>query len=166
MPYLASICRENAADMDTDQHFKSASRDSSEGIPNIRNNRVCDDFQESRTALTHSAIGMIHAKFHLKSWLVETSADGESWREGDHTESNKQFNSALRTCPLTIAGGGEYHFIPLVNIGRNHCRSDSLLISAWEIFRSLFEWRSDYPMSLSLSTGAGGRRVPVNGPKL
>jgi hypothetical protein len=57
-------------------------------------------------------------KSHLKSWLVETSAGRESWRQ-----------VAREGCRL----------IRLVNIGRNHWRSDGRLISAWETFGSLIE---------------------------
>jgi hypothetical protein len=76
---------------------------------------------------------------HLKSWLVETSADGESWREVDHKDGNKQLNGTHFTGTFEIADGGECRFIRLVNIGRNHWGNDRLAISAWEIFGSLAE---------------------------
>jgi hypothetical protein len=77
--------------------------------------------------------------FHLKSWLLETLADGKSWREVAHEEGNTQLNGNYRTGTFAIAGGGECRFIRLVNIGRNHVDDDCLNITAWEIFGSLIE---------------------------
>jgi hypothetical protein len=76
---------------------------------------------------------------HLKSWLVETSADGESWREVAREANNEQLDGPNFTGIFAAADGGEYRFIRLVNIGRNHAGTDQLRISAWEIFGSLFE---------------------------
>jgi hypothetical protein len=75
--------------------------------------------------------------FHLKSWLVETSADGKTWREVAHEENNEQLNSKWFTGTFTVAGGVECRFIRLVNIGKDYCRSDSLEICACEIFGNL-----------------------------
>jgi hypothetical protein len=52
---------------------------------------------------------VVPAHWHLKWWIVETSADGEC------------------------------HFIRLVNIGKSHIADDRFKISAWEIFGSLLE---------------------------
>jgi hypothetical protein len=77
--------------------------------------------------------------FHLKSWLVETSADGKSWWEVAREEDNQQLNGCQFTGTFAVAGGGAYRFIRLVNIRRNHIGNDGLWISAWEIFGSLLE---------------------------
>jgi hypothetical protein len=76
---------------------------------------------------------------HLKSWLVETLADGESWWEVAREEGNKQLNGRWFIGTFAVAGGEECRFIRLVNIGRNHRGNDMLMISAWEIFGSLVE---------------------------
>jgi hypothetical protein len=76
---------------------------------------------------------------HLKSWLVETSANGESWREVDRKEDNEQLNGTWLTGTFALADSGECRFIRLVNIGRNHCESDQVGMSAWEIFGRLAE---------------------------
>jgi hypothetical protein len=75
----------------------------------------------------------------LKSWLVETSADGDTWREVARKEDNEQLNGYLFTATFAVAGGGECRFIRLVNIGRNHMGNDSLYITRWEIFGGLIE---------------------------
>jgi hypothetical protein len=46
--------------------------------------------------------------------------------------------------PFAVQGGGECHFIRLVNIGRNHWGSDDICISAWEIFGNLIEQTADF----------------------
>jgi hypothetical protein len=76
---------------------------------------------------------------HLKSWLVETSEDGESWREVAREEDSKQLDGAHCTATSAVAGGEKCRFIRLVQIGRNHFGDDRLFISAWKIFGSLFE---------------------------
>jgi hypothetical protein len=125
----------HAAEMEAVSCFSSAYRSNSEDIPHKRNNWVCYNFKEMRIAPTHYTI----RTYYLKSWLVETSADGENWREVDHKENNKQLNGAFRTGTFALTGGGECRFIRLVNIGRNHNGNDILSISAWEIFGRLFE---------------------------
>jgi hypothetical protein len=75
----------------------------------------------------------------MRSWLVDTSPDGESWWEVAREEDNEQLNGRCSIGTCAVAGGGECRFIRLVNIGRNHLGDDGLGISAWEIFGSLFE---------------------------
>jgi hypothetical protein len=99
-------------------------------------------FQGEEDVPTHYAIrtnGGYPGGYHLKSWLVETSADGESWREVAREENNKQLNGIWFAGTFEVAGSGECRFIRLVNIGRNHFGNDILWITAWEIFGSLVE---------------------------
>jgi hypothetical protein len=72
-------------------------------------------------------------------WLVETSTDGEEWREVAREEGNKQLNDKWFTATVAVAGDGKCRFIRLVNIDRNQSGTDALLISAWELFGSLIE---------------------------
>jgi hypothetical protein len=97
---------------------------------------ICYGFKERRIVPTHYTIRANYrgpGSSHLKSWLVETSGDGESWREVDHQEGNEQLNGRWFTGTFAVSGGGECRFIRLVNIGRNHCGSDRVFISAWEV---------------------------------
>jgi hypothetical protein len=132
----------NAADLETDSCFFSAYHMKKNDIPHTRNNWICYDFMERMIVPTHYTIRTWSAGpgySHLKSWLVETSADGENWREIAREEDNKQLDGKWLTAIFAVAGGGECRFIRLVNIGRNHFGNDCLQISAWEIFGSLFE---------------------------
>jgi hypothetical protein len=133
----------NAADLETDSCFISAHRFKKEHIPHTRNNWICYDFRDRRIVPTHYTIrrhGHYLCGAHLKSWLVETSADGQSWREVAHEEDNEELNNYLCSGTFPVVGGGECRFIRLVNIGRNHSGwNDILWISAWEIFGNLVE---------------------------
>jgi hypothetical protein len=138
----AENAAKNAADLETDSDFCSAYRSYKEDIPHTRNNWICYNFKKRRIVPTHYTIrtnflGLCWS--HLKSWLVETSKDGKSWREVAREENNKQLNGRWFAGTFAVAGGGECRFIRLVNIGRNHYRNDFLCISAWEIFGSLVE---------------------------
>jgi hypothetical protein len=133
----------NAADLRTDSHFRSAFRWKKENIPHTRNNWICYDFKKRRIMPTHYTIrthGFGDPGWaHLKSWLVETSTDGENWREVAREKDNKQLNGKWFTATFPVAGGGECRFIRLVNIGRNHEGDGQLVISAWEIFGNLIQ---------------------------
>jgi hypothetical protein len=137
-----AVLAKNAADLDMDSFFASAYRYGSEDIPHTRNNWICYDFKERRIVPTHYTIRTNiwdPDDSHLKSWHVETSADGESWREVAREEDSNQLNGKLFTGTFPVAGGGECRFIRLVNVGRNHKGNDQLVISAWEIFGNLVE---------------------------
>jgi hypothetical protein len=87
-----SFAAKNAADLETDFRFYSAYRRKREDIPHTRNNWVCYDFKKRRIVPTHYAIPA-HlgdpGNSHLKSWVVETSVDGEKWREVAREENNE-----------------------------------------------------------------------------
>jgi hypothetical protein len=103
---------------------------------------MCYDFKERRIVPTHSAIHTCAdhpGSAHLKSWLVETSADWQTWREASREEKNKQLNGAYLSATFLVADGEEFCLIRLVNIGKNHTGSGWLFIYAWKIFGSLLE---------------------------
>jgi hypothetical protein len=127
----------NAADLETDSCFFSAYRSGKADIPHTRNNWVCYDFKERRIVPTHYTIRTNHwhagdsgDRFrgrHLKSWIVETSADGENWRELDQQGGRYLGNKELNGCRFTgtfVVVGREFRFIRLVTIDRNHEGSD------------------------------------------
>jgi hypothetical protein len=70
----------------------SAYHSHKEDVPHMRNNWVCYDFKERRIAPTHYTIrtnGAGSGKQRLKSWIVETSVDGQDWRDVAREEDNK-----------------------------------------------------------------------------
>jgi hypothetical protein len=103
---------------------------------------VCYNFKEKRIVPTHYRIrtnGQHPNGPHLRSWLVETSVDGKSWRDVACQEGNEQLNGKWFTGTFAAAGGCEFRFIRLVNIGRTHFGTDQIWISGWEIFRTLID---------------------------
>jgi hypothetical protein len=103
---------------------------------------VCYDFEERMIVPTHYTIRTNYGDpgdEHLKSWLVETSKNGKSWREVAREKNNEQLKGPWFTGTFVVADGWECRFIRLVNIGRNHFGNDALWITAWEIFGTLFE---------------------------
>jgi hypothetical protein len=134
---LSSFAAKNAADLETDSYFHSAYRNPSEQIPHTKNNWICYNFRERRIVPTHHTIptgSHNPGSRHLKSWLVQTSVDGNSWRGIAREENDMQLNGSCSTGAFPLPGSEEWRFIPPVNIGENHCGSGCLLISAWEIF--------------------------------
>jgi hypothetical protein len=132
----------NIANMTDGSFLMSVYRKKEEDMPHTKNNWLCYNFNERRIVPTHYAIRTNGAGLHcshLKSWLVETSADGESWRGIAREENNRQLNNSHSAGTFAVAGCRECRFTRLVNIGRNHSGNDQLAISAWEIFRSLIE---------------------------
>jgi hypothetical protein len=116
----------NAADLAIDSCFGSAYH-RKEDILHTRNNWLCYDFKERKIAPTHDTIrayGYGPGDSHLKSWLVETSADGGSWREVDREANNEQLNGSGSTGTSAVARGGECRFIRLVNMGSSHIGTD------------------------------------------
>jgi hypothetical protein len=74
----------NAANLETDSRFKSAYRTNSDYIQHPRNNWICYHFKERGIVPTDCTIRMYShgpGGSHVKSWLVETLADGENWQE-------------------------------------------------------------------------------------
>jgi hypothetical protein len=141
-----SNAAKNIADLETDSYFFSALRDKDDDIPHTRNNWVCYNFKERWIVPTHYTIRTNRdgsGARHLRSWLVETSADGESWQEVDQRGGrwlgNRELNGGYFISTFAAAGDRECRFIRLVNIGRNHYGDDAIWITAWEIFGHVIE---------------------------
>jgi hypothetical protein len=130
------------ADLKSGSFFWSDCRYRNEDIPHTRNNWLCYDFKERRIVPTHYTIRTNLCDpgfFHLKSWVVETSADGKNWREVAREKNNEQLKGPCVIGTFPVAGGGQCRFIRSTNIGRNHYGNNHLVISAWEIFGGVAE---------------------------
>jgi hypothetical protein len=95
----------NVADLKSGSLFFSSYRGMSEAIPHTPNNWVCYDFKERRVVPTHYAIRTNRATagaWHLKSWLVETSVDGESWLEVAREENSHRLNGEYYTAIFPV----------------------------------------------------------------
>jgi hypothetical protein len=78
---------------------------------------VCLDFHEMRLRPTHYTI----KSYRLKSWVVESSLDGEAWTETDRKADNQDFRG-LNWSPVSFAvsKSAECRFIRLTQTGKNH----------------------------------------------
>jgi hypothetical protein len=132
----------NVVDMEVNSFFWSQYRRLDQDISHTRTSWICYDFKAKRIVPSHYAVRTNDngsGGQHLKSWLVETSDDGTTWREVDHKENNDDLNGSSLTGRFAISGGGACRFIRLVNIGRCHQGHDILFISAWEVFGTLLD---------------------------
>jgi uncharacterized coiled-coil protein SlyX len=107
---------------------------------------ICWDFHEMRVRPTHYTI----RSYRLKSWVVESSLDGKTWREIDRKRDNRDFSDGRETVSFAVSKLAECRFIRLTQTGKNHYgydysrsgqidRSNELAIFAFEFFGTLLE---------------------------
>jgi predicted nucleic acid-binding Zn-ribbon protein len=109
---------------------------------NIGHNWMCYDFKDRRVIPTHYTIRSHNDpkdKEHLKTWVVETSADGGIWRQIDSKTNNSDLNGFRNTRTFAVSASDPCRFIRLVNKGRNHKGDFRLQVEAWEIFGTLID---------------------------
>jgi hypothetical protein len=133
----------NVADLGSASFFASTYRKAEEDIPPTANNWICYRFVKHLVVPTHYAVrsdpvGKENGP-NLKNWSVETSMDGETWKQIDHREDDDSLNGKFVTKIFPTTSATICQFIRLSNIGRNHFGTDCLLISGLEIFGTLIE---------------------------
>jgi hypothetical protein len=97
---------------------------------------ICWDFHEMRVRPTHYTI----RSYWLKSWVIESSLDGEGWTEIDRKTNNQDFKAhAWETASFAVSKSAECRFIRLTQTGKRHYPDDCLSISAFELFGTLLE---------------------------
>jgi hypothetical protein len=127
----------NVADVPSDSRFES------EDEPG---QWICWDFHKLRIRPTHYTI----TGGYLKSWVVESSLDGEAWTEIDRRTDNRDLNDLLRpasidfkagcrTASFAFANSSECCFIRLTQTGKSHTEQHYLSIRAFEFFGTLLE---------------------------
>jgi hypothetical protein len=98
---------------------------------------VCWDFHGIRVRLTHIAL----RREGLKSWVIDSSLDGENWTEIDR-QTNSQ-NSKGEENPyissFAVSKSIECCFIRLGHTGENHYGGNILALWAFEVFGTLFQ---------------------------
>jgi hypothetical protein len=120
----------NVADLTSDSCF---------GSRNMPGQWICWDFQDMRVNPTYYTI---KTKW-LKSWVVESSLDGEAWIEIDRKTDNEDFKRG-GTASYAVSNSAQCRFIRLTQTGKNHAGGvvcDDLAIVAFEFFGILFESR-------------------------
>jgi hypothetical protein len=119
--------RKNLADLTSDSYF---------GSKNEPGQWVCLDFHKMRVRPTHYTI----RSYSLKSWVVESSLDGEAWTEIDRKTDNWDFKAGYwATASFAVSKSAECRFIRLSQTGERHAGDDYLAIRAFEVFGTLLE---------------------------
>jgi hypothetical protein len=100
---------DKVVDFDTDSHFASTVRWGSDNLADTIYDWLCYDFKKRSIVSSHCTIRSNYGEpggRHLKSWVVETSEDGDTWRELDRKENNSELNGLhfARTFPVEPAG--------------------------------------------------------------
>jgi hypothetical protein len=127
----------NAADLTAPNTFWSK---------NQPNQSLVYDFGDRRIRLTHYSIRSRHDggvnDHYLRSWVIETSVDGEAWPVVDRHEDDVSLKgaNASQLFPLREETT-ECRFVRLRHIGTNHHSPPYhyLVISGFELFGSLIE---------------------------
>jgi hypothetical protein len=97
---------------------------------------ICWNFHELRVRPTHYTL---HSN-GLKSWVVESSLDGEAWTEIDRKTDNQDFNVyRWETASFAVSKSAEGRFIRLTQTDQSHLGFDVLDIKAFEFFGTLLE---------------------------
>jgi hypothetical protein len=121
----------NVADLTSDNDFES--QDSP-------NSWICYDFKTMRIRPTHYSIrSYARGRYHLKHWVVEGLASGDTWIELDRRENDKELNATNVTRTFSVSRPDEIRMIRLRQIGPNHFGSHKIKLSSIKIFGSLIE---------------------------
>jgi hypothetical protein len=127
----------NAADLEEDSFFWAH---------NSANQWLSYDFKSMRVLPSHYTIRSCYCgspsgtwNGHLKSWVIEISDDGFTWKEVDRKTDNSDLNSKNAIHSYKLSGTDECRFIRLRATGKNHGASNDFCVSSWEIFGELYE---------------------------
>jgi hypothetical protein len=96
---------------------------------------VCWDFHEMRVSPTHYTIKCLR----LKSWVIESSLDGEVWTEIDRKTDIEDFKGSWTPASFAVSNSAPCRFVRLTQTGENHGNRYTLYTKAVEIFGTLFE---------------------------
>ena len=125
----------NAVDLETDRFYQSR---------NKKDSWICYDFKYRRVIPTSYSVrtyGSGPGHRHLKSWVIEVSDYGSSWKEIDRRDDNYDLNDAYASAHFKISNvpSEGVRFFRLKQTGENHFGDYEVVISSLEIFGSLIE---------------------------
>jgi hypothetical protein len=128
-PYLAKC----AVDMIDDTAF---------GSVDSPNQWLCYDFKVLRIIPTAYSIRSRHKHWGtgdwVRSWVIESSDDGTTWREKDRQNNNSSLKDGS-VQSFQISNGEQCRFIRIRQTGTTENGHNHLVVCFWEIFGSLIE---------------------------
>ena len=71
---------------------------------------------------------------HLRSWVLEGSADDVDWVELDRQQSTSDLNGKGLVKSYEVKMTGSYRYLKLTQTGKSHCDSDMMALTAIEFF--------------------------------
>jgi hypothetical protein len=120
----------NAADLQSETYISS---------PNAPGQWLCYDFKSRRVTPSHYSIRCLSSSYHLRSWVLEGSVDGSSWRALDDQANNATMTPTHQIGTFSIPHSFQCRFIRLRQTGKTADGSDHLVLFAFEIFGLLRE---------------------------
>ena len=124
----------NVADLTVDSYFYS---------DNSPNQFVCYNFKDKTIIPTHYSIRSHYAgnpgNHNWKSWVVETSTDGNVWTEVDRRENNGDLNEGNVTKTFPISVQKECRMFRIRQIGPNWAGANYVIFSSLEVFGTLIQ---------------------------
>jgi hypothetical protein len=103
---------------------------------------ICWDFHEMRVRSTHYTIKSGDPP--LRSWVIESSLDGENWTEIDRRTDNEDLETFSSrdtgtAASFAVVNSCEFRFIRLTQTGKNSDGGDDLAVFSFEVFGILLE---------------------------
>jgi hypothetical protein len=79
---------------------------------------------------------------HLKSWVLESSTDGNVWSKIDHHENHSDLTRSFEQKTFSIARSDPVHVIRLRQIDPNHGNHNIVIFTSFGVFGSVIglEW--------------------------
>jgi hypothetical protein len=120
----------NVVDLGTDSYFHSTYD---------ANQSICFDFKKMTITPTHYSIRTNNNGpngYHLKSWVLEGSKEGNLWIEIDRQDGRSDLNSRFAVATFSVGRSESVGLLRLRQTGLNHSGNNLLYFTAFEIFGS------------------------------
>jgi hypothetical protein len=109
------------------------------GTPNVTNSWILIDFRNSRINPTHYSIRSRTDEdwYHLRSWVVEGSNNGENWVNLDVRENNCDLTGSGAIHTFAVGNPGAFGIIQIRQTGTNSGNCHYLQLKSVEFFGTL-----------------------------
>jgi hypothetical protein len=126
-----SYAAKNVADLGTNSYFQSV---------NEANQSICFDFKKMTITPTHYSI-RTHSSglnsYHMKSWVLEGSTEGNLWIGIDRQNDCGDLKSQFAVATFSVGRSESICLLRLTQTGPTHYGHNYLIFTAFEIFGSV-----------------------------